>query len=72
MDNYDKSKIDKKQEKKYKEFSEERAKRLYEDLILQWSLLLWYWSIFLACVAEKKATTVIITNVITEVDKQLW
>lgn len=35
LDNFDKSKLDKTREKKYKEFSEERAKRLYEHLILQ-------------------------------------
>ena len=34
-DNDNKSMIDKNREKKYKEFSEERAKKLYEDLLLQ-------------------------------------
>ena len=34
-DNDNKSMTDKNQEKKYKEFSEERAKKLYEDLLLQ-------------------------------------
>ena len=35
LDKYDKSKLKKNREKKYKEFSEQRAKRLYEDLLLQ-------------------------------------
>jgi hypothetical protein len=35
LDTYNKNKIQKNREKKYKEFSEERAKQLYGDLILQ-------------------------------------
>jgi hypothetical protein len=35
LDNDNKSKTEKNRQKKYKEFSEERAKKLYEDLLLQ-------------------------------------